>query len=293
MLAFPAAPFDSDDHLFEVKWDGIRALAYLDGKTKLISRQNRDLSPRYPELEGIHRRFGDKAVVDGEIVCFVDGKPSFYWLQRRNLRGAATYPAVYIVFDLLYYGNKDVCQLPLIERKGLLQRSLDPGENVALSGFILARGIDYYRAAKDHGLEGIMAKDIESPYLSGRRSRSWLKIKVRQVINSAIGGYLTTNGALKSLLLGAKDVDGLRYIGAVGSGFTEGERMDLAQRLAKLSIPSPVLLDVPLDVAQRARWTEPELTCRVEYLELTPEGLLRHATYKGLTHAPCDPLPRR
>ena len=192
MLAFPAAPFDSDDHLFEVKWDGIRALAYLDGKTKLISRQNRDLSPRYPELEGIHRRFGDKAVVERDCL-FVDGKPSFTGCSA-NLRGAATYPAVYIVFDLLYYGNKDVCQLPLIERKGLLQRSLDPGENVALSGFILARGIDYYRAAKDHGLEGIMAKDIESPYLSGRRSRSWLKIKVRQVINSAIG-YLTTNGA--------------------------------------------------------------------------------------------------
>ena len=293
MLAFPAAPFDSDDHLFEVKWDGIRALAYLDGRTRLISRQGRDLSPRYPELEGVHRHFSAKAVVDGEIVCLVDGKPSFYWLQRRNLRGAATYPVVYIVFDLLYYGGEDLCPLPLMERKEILQRSLAPGDSVALSSFIIGRGIDYYHAAASHGLEGIMAKEIASPYLSGRRSRAWLKIKVRQVINLLIGGYLTTNGALKSLLLGAKDVHGLRYVGAVGSGFTEQERKDLVERLAELSSSKPVLQGVPPDIARKARWTEPELVCRVEYLELTPEGLLRHATYKGLTLAPCDPVPKR
>lgn len=292
MLAFSAEPFDSDDHLFEVKWDGIRALAYLDGQTRLISRRNTDLSPRYPELEGMHRHLKERAVVDGEIVCLVEGKPSFYCLQQRNLRGTSAYPVVYIAFDLLYYGSKDLCSLPLIERKELLQRSLAPGGSVALSGFIPARGIDYYQAAAAQDLEGIMAKEISSPYLSGRRSRSWLKIKVRRVLNVVIGGYLATNSALRSLLLGAKDSQGLRYIGAVGSGFTEQERIDLVHRLAELSIPSPMFLGVPSHIARRARWTKTELTCRVEYLELTPEGFLRHATYKGLTCSPCDPFPK-
>ncbi|MCL6635800.1 MAG: ATP-dependent DNA ligase, partial [Peptococcaceae bacterium] len=198
MLAVSAEPFDSAEHLFEVKWDGYRGLAYLNGGTVLRSRNLLDLTGMFPELAGLHGKVKElPAILDGEIVALENGRPSFAALQSRGrtggLKGAACAPAggpaVFIAFDILYSGGRSVMKMPLAERKRLLEETVEPGEEVILSRYVLRNGRAFYDLCVERGLEGVVAKRLDSIYLPGRRSSHWLKFRHTREADLVICGY--------------------------------------------------------------------------------------------------------
>ncbi|HBC94070.1 MAG TPA: ATP-dependent DNA ligase, partial [Pelotomaculum sp.] len=213
MLAVSSLPFDSGEHLFEIKWDGYRSLAYLDNHTVIRSRNLVDLTEKFPELAGLHRRVKKlPAILDGEIVVFEDGKPSFTGLQARGRRDGikrtdrafAGRPAVFIAFDVLYTDSGSVMEKSLEERKVILEDMVEQADELVLSRFIYAEGLAYYDACVREGLEGVIAKRLDSVYLPGRRSNSWQKFKDTREADLVICGYQRGAGGrlLGSLLLG-------------------------------------------------------------------------------------------
>ncbi|MGI8574213.1 MAG: non-homologous end-joining DNA ligase [Egibacteraceae bacterium] len=299
-------PFDDDAWRFEVKWDGVRALATVrrpgagdDGQTRLISRNGNDLSSAYPELAGLWERvLARNAVLDGELVALdATGRPSFQALQRRMhlrepqavQRAARRDPVRYVVFDLLALDGEALVDRTLSDRLDLLADVLIEGGPVLRSQGVTGSGRDYFQAAQQAELEGIMAKRLASPYRPGRRSRDWLKLKVRRRALCVVGGCTTGEGSLTnrlaSLLIGLYDDGALRWVGRVGTGFDEAERTRLEARLAPLATPTSPFVDGP-DVG---RWTRPELVCEVAYAELTDAGRLRAPSYLG---EPVDADPR-
>jgi DNA ligase D-like protein (predicted ligase) len=298
MLARFSQPFDSENHLFEIKWDGIRALAYLTGNTKLVSRNGHVLTQSYPELQNLHQDLPAKTIIDGEIVCFHQGKPSFHHLQHRNMlreegavsRAAQKSPVIYLVFDLLYLQGENLMSLPLKRRKELLNQITQPSDRLVISQWILTQGVLYFKEAKKLGLEGIMGKDLTSPYLPGQRTNYWLKIKVKRRLSLLIGGYVPgVESKMGSLILGAKNGPFWHYIGNVGSGLSSKDKEILLEKFQ--SEEKSPLIGVPKPMMIKANWVRPELVCLVEYLELTPQGILRHPSYQGLVNTQVDPHP--
>lgn len=298
MLAVKSGPFDSPDYLFEIKWDGYRGLAYLgSGKqnseslTTLWSRNQVNLTGTFPELSKLHQRVKKlPAIIDGEIVVLGEGgKPSFAGLQSRarGLTRVKTPPpnlaAVFIAFDVLYAGGKRLLETPLEERKAALEEMLLPGPEMILSGHVLQRGLDYYQACTSQGLEGVVAKRLGSPYLPGRRSQHWKKIRHTLQADLIICGYQTGKGgrALGSLVLGAMEGGKIIYQGKVGTGFTVKEASILLEHLGKIEAPGPVM-EVPRQEAKKIVWVQPVLVCQVQFLTTTAEGYLRHPVYQGL-----------
>lgn len=292
MLAVASRPFDSPDYLYEVKWDGYRVLAYLDGGTLLRSRNLRDITATFPELRELHKHVRHQpAIIDGEIVVFRDGRPSFAALQSRGrvedpVRAgsmARRYPAMVMAFDVLYAGGRPLLREPLRRRKEILAEMIIPGELVLESGFVLHRGRDFAAACAARGLEGAMAKRLDSPYLPGRRSPCWRKFRHTREADLVICGFQQGRGRrrLGALVLGAYRGEELVYQGKVGTGFSRQEEEYLLELLSRLVIPVPAL-DLPPAEAGRTIPVKPVLVCAVEYLELTAEGLLRHGSYRGL-----------
>ncbi len=284
---------------YEMKWDGIRALAFVaDGAVRLMSRTGRDITHVYPELAGIAGAIDARqAVLDGEVVAFGDSDwPDFEALQQRmNIAGAAQarmlakqVPVSYLAFDVLWLDDKPLLDLPYIERRQLLDGlSLTGGRWQAPPSFIGESGVDVQAVSKQNELEGIMAKRLQSRYEPGRRSQSWLKIKnlFRQEV--VIGGWKPGEGAraggIGSLLVGVQDDGELVYSGHVGTGFTQRTLHMLAGKLKPLQRPtSPFGKTVPADEARSAQWVEPELVAEVEFVKWTKSGRLRAPAFKGL-----------
>ncbi|HEX2235460.1 MAG TPA: non-homologous end-joining DNA ligase [Actinomycetota bacterium] len=302
--AHPEA-FDSDDFLFEPKWDGVRALAVCTEETVLVSRTERNITEAYPELSQLHERLvSTGAVLDGEIVALEGGRPSFERLQSRiNLRNARDVeraaraaPVTYIAFDLIYLDGRSLTERPLEERKTLLEEVVVASERVRVSSpCIESEGTALLQAVEQWGLEGIVAKRKGCPYRPGRRTRDWLKIKVVHEADVVVGGWSPGEGARASsfgaLLVGAYDGDGLRFVGAVGTGFSQAMLDDLLPRLQEHRVQECPFSD---DLAQLrlgrfggrglrdARWVRPELVARVEFRELTSAPRLRAPSFKGL-----------
>ncbi len=304
-------PFDDDGWLFEVKWDGIRAVAQTarpgagdDGSTALCSRLGNDLTPAYPELASLWERvLARNAVLDGEIVALgPDGLPSFQLLQHRMHlreqgaveRAARATPVTYVIFDLLAVDGEAVIERPLHERLELLAEVLVPGGPIQRSEPVRGDGLALFEAVRRQGLEGVIAKRADSVYRPGRRSRDWMKLKTRQHTHVVIGGWLPGQGArggrLGSLLAGLYDGDRLRFVGKVGTGFDDAELEHLAGQLAPLEASSPAFAwpaDLPPEVRRGGRWVEPRLVCQVEFNDVTDDIRLRGAAYKGLVdHVP-------
>jgi bifunctional non-homologous end joining protein LigD len=279
---------------FEVKWDGVRALARVDaGEVRLVTRTGRDATATYPEV--VVPLVGPRQVVlDGEIVAFDRGKPSFALLQRRMhvadpgsvARLVGLVPVTFLVFDVLQLDGRDLTGLPYDERRAELA-ALGLGEG-ALVPPSFPDGAELRAATRAEGLEGVVAKKRSSRYEPGRRSPLWVKVKNVRAQEVVLGGWAPgagrRSGGIGALLLGVQDVEGLSYAGNVGTGFTAEALRLLEHRLRPLERPaSPFVAgSVPRANARDAHWVRPELVGEVEFTEWTPEGRLRHPSWRGL-----------
>jgi bifunctional non-homologous end joining protein LigD len=289
----------------EVKWDGIRAMGtWADGRMRLHARRGTDITDRYPELTADGAPFLPvaDAVVDGEIVAFdAHGRPSFSLLQNRMHltrpreieREVVRTPIVYMLFDLLRLDGHDLTDMPLRERRTLLDdviADLDAPLQIPPVFDDVDAALD---ASREFGLEGVVVKDPRSRYRPGQRSPAWLKLKHTRMQEAVIVGIRPGKGdresTLGSLLLAVPDPSGsgggptrLRYVGRVGSGFTDRILHDLLARLEPLRVPKAPLDGVPGPDASDALWVRPELVGEVEFANWTPDGVLRHARWRGL-----------
>jgi bifunctional non-homologous end joining protein LigD len=284
MLATPRADaFDDPDWLFEIKWDGFRAIAEVEpSKVRLYSRNNLSPEQRFASIVNSLKQLGHSAVLDGEaVVLDSSGKPRFQFLQ--NYRSTNEGTLVYQVFDLLYLDGHDLRGLPLRRRKEILAQILNL-PNVRLSEHIEQHGMEFYRVAAEQGLEGIVAKDARSRYMSGRRSDCWYKIKAKRRQLAAIGGFTEQRGdrkAIGSLVLGAYKGDDFVYIGHTGTGFTGRMLADLRRTFEPL-IQSTCPFKKKPKANGPVHWLRPELLCEVAFTEWTYDGFLRHPVFHGL-----------
>ena len=288
-------PFDDPDWVYEVKWDGYRAIARVNKKdVKLISRNNIPFDKYYPLID-LLKTWPIHAVIDGEIVV-LDKKGISDFGALQNWRSEADGNLVYYVFDILWYEGKNLMGLPLTERQAILQDVLPTDDKrIRLSKVFAARGIEFFDAAEQVGLEGIMAKKANSKYSSDHRSKEWLKIKVQRRQEVVIAGFTRNEGTSKTfsaLVLGVYEGDKLRYAGKVGTGFSDKEQKELMKRFKPLiTAKSPFDTEPDVDKPSRFRpqrlgakptWLKPELVCEVNYAEVTSEGVFRQASFKGL-----------
>lgn len=294
MLAESTRPFDSDDFQFEVKWDGVRCIAFVGAHGRAVHLQSRNLlnlDSHYPDLLDLGNQVeGTPCVLDGEIIALRDGRPSFLELQKRmNARGASLarvmgqVAVLYVAFDMLYAHGRDVMERPLEERQSLLGGLARPGGRLLLSEPVRARGQAMYAAACQQKLEGVMAKRLGSLYYPGKRSDAWLKIKrTRYQPFVVCGCYFrpAAPGEISSVYLGALHEGELRGFGFAGSGLSGRDRDYLSALLADLGTPGPPGSDFPT-AGRAVRWMKPQIVCLVEYLELTEARTLRHPTFRG------------
>jgi DNA ligase D-like protein (predicted ligase) len=300
MLASSGKPFDSNKHLFEVKWDGIRTLAFFGGgKARLQSRKLTDSTTRYPEIQEALLQLPGEGVLDGEMIVLKDGKPSFQSvLEREQVRTAEKarlrarrQPAIYMVFDVLYLEGHRLMDVPLVKRREMLSGFLNRKETgfIVESTFILERGTDYYREAMNRQLEGIMAKELESLYVPGKRTNTWIKIKAKNILDCVVLGTVIEpgSGRVRSLVLGTYREGSLTWMGNVGSGLNARTLEALATELVPLAGDRPEGLEV--SAPGEVRWLRPALVARIRYLELTREGHLRAPVFVGFVDsAPAD-----
>jgi len=274
--------FDREGWIFEIKWDGYRAISEVSEKeVKLYSRTGQDLKKKFHTISEELRTFKGEAVFDGEIVALKNGRPDFHALQNYEEES----PFVqYIIFDLLYLNGVDLRSSPLSERKENLMGLFKNSGHIIISDYVKDNGIEYYQAIKKHKLEGIVAKDASGSYLEGTRSTSWLKIKNVESQEAIIIGYTAPRASRKyfgALVLGAYDGSRMKYIGHSGGGFTEKELGELYKRLYKIKQEaSPVDEKVPVN--SQITWVKPLLVCEVSFSEWTPSGRMRDPVYLGL-----------
>ena len=289
--------------LFELKWDGFRAIVTRShGKIRLTSRAGNDMTATYPELADPRYWPDNDFVADGEIVALgKNGRPSFELLQKRmNLfkpgdveRARAAVPVQLMVFDLLWDAGSDgganLVPLPLRERRERLAafhaRHAVKGSPIHLSEVLEHDLSDLLASASELGLEGVMAKRADSRYLPGRRSRSWIKLKLERMQEVVVGGWRPGSGERKgtigALLVGIPDGDKLRYAGRVGTGFKDWQLRDILQRLKNLDRPDSPFHDIPAEDAATAHWVAPELVGEVTFGDWTSSSRMRHPVWRG------------
>jgi bifunctional non-homologous end joining protein LigD len=300
MLATLAGlPADPSGWSFEFKWDGVRCLARWDGsRLALESRAGNPITARYPEIASIGAALAGTAplLLDGEIVALDQhGRPSFGRLQRRmHLQGtaaraaAARTPVQFFAFDLLYADGASLLDCPYSTRREALARHAPVHPHLHVPPAEAGAGRAMLQVARAHGLEGIVAKRLDSPYEPGRRAATWRKVKLVSAQEMVIGGWMpsgTGRGRIASLLLGVYDDDGrLRCVGRVGTGFTQADRERLHQRLSALERPTSPFADAPGRPGRTAgaRFVEPELVAQIAYRRWPEQGRVQQAAFQGL-----------
>lgn len=291
-----------DGWTYEVKWDGMRALGFIDGgRLRLQSVNERDVTASWPELVGLPDAIpATSALLDGELVATdAEGRPDFGRLQQRMhvadpaeaRRRMEDVPVSFIVFDLLHLDGHDLTGLPLRDRRRLLDTLLEPAPRWRISP-LHDDGEALLTAARERGLEGVVAKRLDSRYDPGTRSRAWIKVKVRRRQELVIGGWLPGEGSragrIGALLVGYHDApsDGgpLRFAGRVGTGFKEAELERLAGLLRPLEIDACPFDPAPprAEVRRGPTWVRPELVAELAFAEWTSDHRLRHPSYLGL-----------
>jgi len=284
-------PFDSADHIYELKWDGTRAICFLRDRQRFQNRRMTFIEPRYPDLKV---RTKKPAILDGEIVVMWDGKPSFEKLQERERPGTKihqdylvkTLPATYVAFDVLYIGDENVMGKPQMERKALLREVLEEDDRIVLSDYVEARGVDYYNAVIGRGLEGIIAKRKDARYSPGKRTKDWIKIKKKTTLDCVIAGITAGEGEREdtfgSLIMGAYYQGELFHVGRVGTGFSELFRRSLYPRLVALRQEACPFPEVPEIDAHIGFWTRPEIVAEVHFLEFSKDRHMRAPSFSRL-----------
>ena len=277
-------PADDENWAYEIKWDGYRTLAFVDGGlTRLQSSNLIDVTPKYPELaEFAGSVNASSAIIDGELVVLDgDGRPSFELMQQH-----ATQVAFY-VFDVLSIDGHDTVGLPYEQRRELVGGLVEAGSNWMVPAHRVGDGPALVAATVERGLEGVMAKRLGSVYVPGKRSPNWRKVKNRHTVEVVIGGYTPGTGNRTStfgaLLVGVTTDDGLRFAGGVGTGFNQRTLAELTARLSALrSKTCPFITLPPREYSRDAIWVRPELRATVEIAEFTNEGYVRHSSFTGL-----------
>lgn len=278
-------PFDSDDWIYEIKWDGIRTVAYLDENgTDLRNKRDIKTLQHYPELRNINKQVKEKCILDGEVFVLKDGKSDFYEVQSRSILNdpfklrlaAKKYPASYVAFDIIYYKDRLVVDLPLMERKELLNKVVEDTPLFCKSQFIEQNGIALFDATKVQGLEGIVAKRKDSQYHFDKRTKNWVKCKVMATEDFALCGYIAKSNGMTSFVIGQYDGNELIYKGHVTLGASVNK---LNQYKYNIIGRSPFKYTPAGN--DKAVWLKPELSCIVEYMPSDKDGY-RQAVCKGI-----------
>jgi DNA ligase D-like protein (predicted ligase)/DNA ligase D-like protein (predicted 3'-phosphoesterase) len=290
MARIAEKPFNDPNWLFEVKWDGIRAIAYVDEDVSLKTRNDKEIISKFPELRELDE-LTSKAVIDGEIVILTEGIPDFQAVATRNQlqkpldieTQAAERPATFIAFDILELDGVSLIDHSLSERIKILRENLSPGRHVIQSEPVFEYGIEYYKAAISKNLEGIIAKRLDSTYQPGMRSSDWLKIKQVKTCDCVVFGYTPGTGNRKgtfgALLLGLYDGGNPVYVGRVGTGFNENDLTNIIKKLEEFEVETPWFNEA--DIPNESKWIKPKLVAQVGYQELTKDQRLRAPRFQG------------
>lgn len=288
-------PFDEPGWLYEVKWDGYRAVAYCNkGKVELLSRNNKSFNTKFYPVYNALQQWKVNAVVDGEI-CVLNNEGIAHFGSLQNWRSEADGELVYYVFDLLRLNGRSLLNKPLTERRKQLRQLMPPAGVIKLSENFESSATEFLEAASKMGLEGIIAKKADSTYLPGERTRNWLKIKTARRHEVVIGGYTKNENSPKpfsSLLVGVYENGQLQYTGKIGTGFNSKQQASMMALFKTRTVKKSPFTTVP-DVNKPSRfrpdppkatavWLKPDLVCEVSYAEITADGVMRHPSFEGL-----------
>jgi bifunctional non-homologous end joining protein LigD len=289
MMGSTAHVPEGDAWAFEIKWDGYRTIAHVaEGSVRLQSTAGHDVTARWPEFAGLADALNaSSAILDGELVVFDDdGRPSFDLVQHSGV--GSDRQAVLQLFDVLQVDGTDTVDLPYADRRRLLDQIAEPGSNWTIPRHLIGDGRELVAATAAQGLEGVIAKRVDSIYRPGTRSKDWLKIKHRTQVELTIGGFTQGTGnratTFGALLVGIPTADGLRFAGGVGTGFNQRTLESLTAQLHDLATRQcPFEPEPPAAIRRTATWVEPVLRATVDIAEFTNDGHVRHATFVALS----------
>jgi len=297
MMAKTGDPFDSDNHFFEVKWDGLRALLFLqNGKLELQNRNLRDVTGSYPEIQSVAKKIrANKAIIDGEVVVLSKkGTPDFGRLQnrfgiedpKRVETARSANPVTYVAFDLLHLNGKDVIKNQLEIRKTTLRNLIEEGPHLLYGDHVETEGLQYYSEALKLGFEGTVGKEKHSPYLPGTRSSFWIKSKGSRTLDAIVVGYIQGEGMRKttfgSLVMAMYDDQRkLVHVGNVGGGFDDKTLIMLKPKLEKLVVKKPIITG-PVEAPSPITWVKPSIVCEIIYANITADRKLRFPRFNRL-----------
>jgi bifunctional non-homologous end joining protein LigD len=283
----------------QIKWDGVRCLTYFDGKTvRLFNRKLRERTRHYPELVDVRSYCeAESVILDGEVIAFgPDGKPSFHEVMRRDgirrmervEQVRKSVPIVYMVFDVLFWNGEWINRRPMTERIDILQRIIKPSDGVQVVA-ANDEGEALYRVIEEHGLEGIVSKKKNAPYLIGEKKDVWLKVKNYRDLIAVVGGFTLNGGVVNAILLGLYDEEGkLWYIGHSGSGkLTNQDWVDLTKALQPTVIKERPFVNKPERHAD-AFWVQPTLAVKIQYVEWTEGRSLRQPVIQAFVDVPAE-----
>jgi len=299
-LGFPVLPMkatmgstgavpDGDDWAFEIKWDGYRTIVHIaDDVVRLQSTAGHDVTGRWPEFAQLAASVNASSVIlDGELIVLDDdGRPRFDLVQRSGV--GSDRQAVIQFFDVLQVDGTDTIDLSYLDRRRLLDQLVEPGDNWTVPSFTVGDGAALVAATAEQGLEGVIAKRVDSRYRPGTRTKDWRKIKNRTTVELTIGGFTAGTGTradtFGALLVGRPTPDGLAFAGGVGTGFDQRALRDLTERLCGMVVDDcPFEPPPPSPVARTATWVQPVLGAVVEIAEFTNDGHVRHASFLRLS----------
>ncbi len=280
------APFSSAEYIFEVKWDGLRCMLFRDpsGQVHLKDRSLNDVTADLPEVVSAGRRVPPGSVVDGELVATdSDGRPNYPRLRQRLAGGARLrdeIPTAYLAFDALYLEGRPLLRQPVVRRRARLAKAVETGGHLFVPDHIEEDGVELFEACLERGLEGVVAKHRQSPYVPGQRSPFWLKVKAVKSDDFVVIGWLGEK-PFDALVVGFYEDGRLLPCGTVGGGFDEEVAALLRAKLAELTTPESPLDGAPV-MMRPVQWVTPEIVVSIRYSEWSPDGTLRFPIFNGM-----------